>query len=76
MLYGGVWGASEVNARLGLCAQIFSRELQALQQYFVFFAVEVSMSEGGQKKLNYNNQGGKIQRHGLVLQLWVGQVVS
>ena len=28
------------------------------------------------KKLNYNNQGGRIRRYGLILQLWVGQVVS
>ena len=59
-----------------MCSDILERVKQALQQYFVFFEVEVGMNEEGQKKLNYNNQGGRIRRHGLILQLWVGQVVS
>ena len=76
MLYGGVWGANEENAILGLCAQITSREKQALQQYVVLFEVEVGMNEEGHKNVITINQDGRIRMHGLILQLWVGQVVS
>ena len=55
----------------------FSRESnKPCKQNFVFFEVEVGMNEEGQNNLNYNNQGGRIRSHGLIWQLWVGQVVS
>ena len=40
---------NEENAILGLCAQIYAREQQALQTYSVFLDVEVGMNEEGQK---------------------------
>ena len=70
MVYGG---ANEENAIYGvMCSDFLERVTIVLQQYFVFFEVELGMNEESQKKkLNYNNQGGRIRRHALNLSLGI-----
>ena len=76
MICGGESEASEVSLILGLCAPIYARESQAEQRYSVPFEVGLDVTEGGQKETNYSNRYGMRQKHGLILQLWVGQVTS